>query len=434
MCPRTSQIAIATRGLRHVATTHSLHPPLCVLLQCLFASDTLSLVGNSALPRCHQRVLSSEQGSSLEVVIKPHHQDMAPRPAAPFYLPYVVPVVAVATQYSTVAWHSLLAPIFVWVVVPLLDTVVWYSKEPVQRLSAEQRRELEAQWSFKAAVLLWCPVQLLMLCWSVGCAADETIDWVRLIGLLSSMSLVSAEGINCSHELLHRNSYRDRLTAQLLLVSSCYGHFFIEHARGHHKFVATPQDAATMALGENFYQFLPKTVLGGFRSAWRLERKRLAEDGCSVLSVRNAMLWYMVSPIMFFVVPFWAIFGVRGVCFFLAQSVIAVSLLEQVNAMEHYGLQRRQLSDGTYETIGPQHSWDAPYTVSNRLMFMLQRHSDHHLHPGKRYQCLDITPESPQLPAGYLALAPCLLIPPLWRAVIHPVLFRYLSALEKMKQ
>jgi alkane 1-monooxygenase len=355
---------------------------------------------------------------------------MAPMHAAPFYLPYVVPIVAVATHYSTVAWHSLLAPIFVWIVVPLLDTMVWYPEKPVERLSAEQRRKLEAQWSYNAAIQLWCPVQLLMLCWSVRCAADETIDWVRWIGLLSSMSLVSAEGINCSHELLHRHSYGSRLTAQFLLVSACYGHFFIEHARGHHKFVATPDDPATMALGENFYQFLPKTVFGGFRSAWRLERKRLAADGRAVWSVRNAMLWYVVSPFLIYIIPFWAIFGIRGVCFFLAQSAIAVALLEQVNAMEHYGLQRHQLSDGTYETTGPQHSWDAPFTVSNRLMFMLQRHSDHHLHTGKRYQCLELTPESPQLPAGYLALAPCLLIPPLWRAIIHPVLFRYQSTRE----
>jgi alkane 1-monooxygenase len=356
---------------------------------------------------------------------------MTPTHAASFYLPYIVPVIAVVTHYSSVPWHSLLAPAFVWIIVPILDIAVGGPAKPPKRLSAEQRRELEARWPYKAAVLLWCPAQLSMLVWSVRCAADKSIDWVRLLALLASMSLISAEGINCSHELLHRNSISDRLTAQLLLVSACYGHFFIEHARGHHKYVGTPQDPATMTLGESFYHFLPKTVFGGFLSSWRLERKRLDASGRSVLSVHNAMLWYVVSPFVLYIFPFWAVYGLRGLSFFLAQSVIAVTLLEQVNAMEHYGLQRRQLSDGSYETIGPQHSWDAPYTISNHLLFMLQRHSDHHLHTGRRYQCLELTPESPQLPAGYLALAPSLFIPPLWRAIMHPVLFRYQTSQER---
>jgi alkane 1-monooxygenase len=147
--------------------------------------------------------------------------------------------------------------------------------------------------------------------------------------------------------------------------------------------------------------------------------------------MRNAMLWYIACPVALFIVPLWVALGTRAVAFFFAQAVMAVTLLEQVNAIEHYGLRRKLRDDGSYESIGPQHSWDAPYTISNHIMFMLQLHSDHHLNPGKRYQCLERSHESPQLPAGYLVLAPCLLVPPLWRAIMDPVLLRYLEKHSK---
>lgn len=395
----------------------------------------------------------------------PSGNQIDPPRALYFWLPYVVVASVVCTQYTARTWHVLLPLAFVWVVVPLFDILFAWGKRrklgdrssiirnricsdgivddeccsvssnngrraqisTSQQLSPAQRAEIATSWSFRAPVLLWAPMQLALFVWAARRVSDKQIthEPARIVALLASMTLVAAGGINCAHELLHRKSLLEQALGQILLVSVCYGHFFIEHARGHHKRVATPHDPATLQFGESFYHFLPKTLIGGFRSAWMLEKNRLNRTGRTVWSLRNAMIWYIIAPMALFIAPFAAALGARAVIFYLLQSFGAVVLLEQVNAIEHYGLTRRRLPDGSYEPVGPQHSWDGPYTASNYLLFKLQRHPDHHLHVGKRYQVLDVTPESPQLPIGYLTLAPCLLVPPLWRAVMDPVLADY---------
>lgn len=189
---------------------------------------------------------------------------------------------------------------------------------------------------------------------------------------------MAAEGINCSHELLHRRSMVERFLGKLLLTSVLYGHFVIEHTRGHHANVATPDDPATMRFGESIYHFLPRTIVGGYRSAWRLEKARLARSGLAVLSVHNEMVLYALAQVAF-CVSFYAMFGTKGLLLFFFQSAVAVLLLEQINAIEHYGLLRRRLPSGEYERVGPKHSWDAPHRVSSYLLFKLQVHADHHL-------------------------------------------------------
>jgi alkane 1-monooxygenase len=369
-------------------------------------------------------------------------------PAAPVFLPYIVPLLVVASHQSSSVWHTLIPPAFVWVVVPTIDVFAGAGRGQLvpnapssRHLTPAERRALEARPIFALAVLLWVPVQLVILVWaSARFSADTALPdriqaTTRAFSLLLSMSLVSAEGINCAHELLHRSSRVERLMGELLLVSVCYGHFFIEHTRGHHKTVATDQDPATLAEGESFYHFLPRTIFGGFRSAWHLEKARLARAGHdSPWNIHNMMLVYCITPVIFFALPLATVFNWRAVVFFFGQAFIAIVLLEQINAIEHYGLRRDRLPNGEYEPIGAEHSWDASHPLSNHLLFKLQRHADHHLHAGKRYHTLELTSESPQLPYGYLTLAPCLFIPPLWRAIMDPVLHEYQEGRGRRKR
>lgn len=360
-----------------------------------------------------------------------------------FWLPHLIVCAVVFTQYTSRAWHALAPLAIVWLVVPLLDIALRCISRRcgrVRRFRTESvsggvRARVEKQWRYRLPILSWTPLQLALFVWAARRAADVQLvqeQPLRIVALLASMSLVATGGINCAHELLHKSSTTEQLFGQILLVSVCYGHFFIEHARGHHKRVATPHDPATLQFGETFYHFLPKTIIGGFSSAWNLEETRLTKAGLSVWSYRNAMLWYIVSPFVCFVIPLATAFGSRAVVFYLVQSLFAVILLEQVNAIEHYGLVRRKLSDGSYEPVGPQHSWDASFAVSNFLLFKLQCHADHHMHSSKRYQLLEPTVDSPQLPCGYLTLAPCLLVPPLWRALIDPCLVEYQAQLAAL--
>lgn len=297
--------------------------------------------------------------------------------------------------------------------------------------------------AYRLPVYGWLPTQAALLLWAareaaVGRAATHTPTFV---GLALSVGIVAAGGINAAHELLHRRSRVERAAAVALLASVAYAHFVVEHAVGHHRRVATRADPASAALGVSFYAFLPRTVGGGVRSAWALETARLRRRGLPAATHRIG--WWTVAT-MVGVAGLGAAWGWRGVALWAAHAVVAVVILEKVNYMEHYGLVRRRLSRGqptrgdagadadadadaeanaddvdcVYEQVGPHHSWEAPQTLTNVLLFKLQRHADHHQHAGRRYQSLRASPSSPLLPAGYPTMALLVMVPPLWAALM----------------
>ncbi|MGZ8274719.1 MAG: alkane 1-monooxygenase, partial [Burkholderiaceae bacterium] len=223
-------------------------------------------------------------------------------------------------------------------------------------------------------------------------------------------------GITIAHELGHRASRLDRAIAKALLVSVAYGHFFVEHVRGHHVRVATPEDPATAPRGMSVYRFIVRSVVGSFAHAWRLEGMRLHRTGRSAWHFSNWVLTGSLLWVALLGAAWWAA-GANAALLFALQSVWAFVLLEIINYVEHYGLQRRRV-DGRYEPVREGHSWNADFTVSNWVLFNLQLHSDHHAHMNKPFEQLRTIATAPQLPAGYPAMVLLALVPPLWFAVM----------------
>ena len=186
--------------------------------------------------------------------------------------------------------------------------------------------------------------------------------------------------------------------------------------------VATPEDPASSRVGESFYQFWPRTVLGSLRSAWNLEKRRIARRkqhpfrlGNDVLNawLMSAVLWGAMMLVL----------GVGILPYLVIQAIVGFSLLEVVNYMEHYGMRRHRTgADGTgrYERVDPSHSWNSNNIATNVLLYHLQRHSDHHANPTRRYQTLRDFEESPVLPTGYAGMIVLALLPPVWRRVMDP--------------
>jgi len=259
-------------------------------------------------------------------------------------------------------------------------------------------------------------------CWLWAYGGLSTID---SIGLALTVAMVSGIAINTAHELGHKRDSLERWLSKVALAQSGYGHFFVEHNRGHHVRVATPEDPASARLGESFYAFLPRTMLGSLRSAWELETERLRRQGSGPWTIRNDILgaWAMTLVLFGALV---AVFGVVVLPYLLLQAVIGSSLLEVVNYLEHYGLLRQRREDGRYERTRPEHSWNNNNVASNVLLYHLQRHSDHHANPLRRYQALRHFDEAPQLPTGYAGMILVAAIPPLWRRTMdHRVVQHY---------
>lgn len=310
-----------------------------------------------------------------------------------------------------------LGPILTFVVVPVLDHVVGADAEnPPDSVLAW----LEDDRFYRTVTFLCVPGQYLSLvfaCWIWAGGGWVDTSWIDDLGLMVTVGIIGGIAISVAHELGHRRACLERRLSKVALAQTGYGHFVVEHNRGHHAKVATPDDPASSRLGESLYAFIFRSVTGGVRSAWRLERARFARIGTSHWSLRNHVLnAWLLTPVLFTVLVAW--FGIEVLPWLLGQAVIGFCLLETVNYLEHYGLRRQKLPDGRYERVRASHSWNSNTIVANVCLFHLQRHSDHHAHPTRRYQTLRHSQEAPQLPSGYATMMLVATIPPLWRRIM----------------
>lgn len=281
--------------------------------------------------------------------------------------------------------------------------------------TSEQAPDAEASFVLRLMTWLWFPLQLAVIVTGLVAVTASPSLYTLYIVSIGAGAISGMFGIPVAHELMHRTSRFERVLAELQMTLFSYAHFCIEHVEGHHENVGFARDPATARFGESLYAFLPRTVLGGFADAWRLETRRLREHGRAVLGLHNRMLRHLF--VQSAVIAAIAIaFGWRGVAFFLFQSAVAILIIEVLNYVEHYGIRRRE-----GEPVTDRHSWNSSHRISNWLMFNVPRHSDHHADAGRVYPLLRHAGAGRQLPAGYFAMFVLALFPVLWRSIMDPL-------------
>ncbi len=302
----------------------------------------------------------------------------------------------------------------VWIGIPFLDVVL-----PASRRNAPPEEEAALRKRRAYDVLLWLavPIQLFTVVFFAATAHTLT-PWDLLGGIVFTGTACGVLAINVGHELGHRPRPFEQRLAKLLLLTSLYTHFFVEHNRGHHAKVATPEDPASARSGENVYQFWVRSIAGSLRDAWTLEATRLERKGVPALSLQNEVLrWKLAEGALLLAVA--SAFGLVGLTAFVGSAVFGFTLLETVNYVEHYGLERHRRVDGTWERVRPAHSWTSDHPASRALLFDLPRHADHHASPGRPFQVLRHMEDAPELPTGYAGMVLLALVPPLYFAVMR---------------
>ena len=362
----------------------------------------------------------------------PHTAALAPVPPPPYrdrkryawllslLIPTTVLVGPALMLLTGQAWALWLPVVFFYTVVPLLDYVLGEdrSNPPESAVPA-----LDADTYYRWITYLLAPVLWLSFIFSAWFATHTPLPlhgWVALVLICGS---VGGFCINLGHELGHKNTALERALAKIVLAPSGYGHFYVEHNRGHHRDVATPADPASSRMGESIYRFVLREMLGAARRAWVLERTRLQQAGLPVLSWHN----HIVQPALLTLALWSALvlwLGWTVLPFLLVASFWANFQLTSANYIEHYGLLRQQRANGSYEPCQPHHSWNSNHIFSNWIVFHLQRHSDHHAHPLRRYQSLRHFENLPTLPSGYFGMFLVAYVPPLWRYVMDERLLR----------
>ena len=293
---------------------------------------------------------------------------------------------------------------------PLLDA--WIGEDennPPEEVIPQLDADRYYRWLTWATVPLHF-VALIACAWWAG---THHLSWWAFVMLAYVAGADSGLGLNTGHELGHKHNPLEQWLARLVLAVPAYGHFTVEHGRGHHRWVATPEDHASARMGESIYRFALRELPGGIRRAWALEEERLAALGRSPYGPHNTMLQsYLVTVVLQASLVF--AFGWLMIPFLLIHNLVAWWQLTSANYVEHYGLLRQRLPGGQYEAPQPHHSWNTNHLVTNLATFHLQRHSDHHAYPSRRYQCLRHFQDLPQLPSGYFGMFPLSYLPPLW--------------------
>ena len=336
--------------------------------------------------------------------------------AAPFAISLLFVPLAALGVWNGGLW-MISAPIYAFIMIPALDVVMKLNEA---RLPSDT--ETDALLWHRTLTWLWLPIQLGMIFGLIWVSTTGRLAGWEICAMAIVIGLGSGGiGITYAHELIHQQNKFERTLAEILMCSTLYGHWCIEHVFGHHVNVATPEDPATAREGESVYRFLPRVLTQTLASAWRIQRDQLERRGAGIFSRHNAFLRYAGWTILFIAAAAW-IGGLIGVGILVLQAAVAILLLELVDYIEHYGLLRRLKPNGKFEPTQPHHSWNSGHQASNWLLINLQRHSDHHYKPRKRFPTLQSYPESeaPQLPHGYPWMVLLALIPPLYFNTMQP--------------
>ncbi len=341
----------------------------------------------------------------------------APSAALPFWVSLVlIPLAWISGLYG--GWTLVLLPVFTWYMFALADYVAGLNLANQDPDTDDE----ELGW-YRLITLIWTPLQFVTLFGLIWYAthADHLSGFEKLVLFISVGVMTGTIGINYSHELMHQKNRLERNMGDLLLSMVLYSHFRSEHLLVHHRYVGTPRDPVTARYNESFHRFFPRVLWQCLRSAFRAEQAMLARKDLPWTDLSNPFFKYWALQGAMLILA-WVLGGWAGVGLFLVQAATAIWQLELVNYVEHYGLTRKHLGEGKYEHVKPQHSWNAAHKASNWLLINLQRHSDHHYKPDRRFPLLQTyaRTEAPQLPYGYPVMTIFALIPPLWRRMMNP--------------
>ena len=329
----------------------------------------------------------------------------------------MLPFVGMAVHAATGHQIALGLPLLIgYGLMPLLDALIGEDgSNPPEAVVALLEEDRYYRW------LTWATVPLHFVA-LVGCAwwvGTHALSWWAVFMLAYIAGTDSGLGINTGHELGHKHTSIEQWLARLVLAVPAYGHFTVEHGRGHHRWVSTPEDHASARMGESIYRFALRELPGGIRRAWQLEKERLAAQKRSAWSAHNTMLQsYAVTAVL--QLGLIVAFGWIMLPFLAVHNAVAWWQLTSANYVEHYGLLRQREASGRYEAPQPHHSWNTNHLVTNLAMFHLQRHSDHHAYPSRRFQSLRHFEDLPQLPSGYFGMFPLSYVPALWFRVMDP--------------
>ena len=324
-----------------------------------------------------------------------------------------LPTVAIAGNLLG-GWWNFSIPIICFVIHPL---VTLFSKQAPSDHHDEDGDHQHNEIAYRLIPLLFVPVMIALTAWAI--TQSNAITIVEFAGLGLSVGIINGIlGFTLAHEFIHRHSVVEKIAGHLLLLQNNHMYYAIEHIRGHHVYACTQKDPHTAKMGESFYQFLPRAISATFLNAWEIESTRLRRKKMQVISIHNQMLHFILLQLSLYTMII-VFGGWKPFLFFILQSLVAILLLNITGYLQHYGLARKEILPGRFEKISAHHAWNSSKGNDGLNLFQLEKHADHHMHPGHSYEQLVRHHESPEQPTGYSGMMWLALVPPLWFRIMN---------------
>lgn len=328
----------------------------------------------------------------------------------------VFPLVALLS-FEWRGWWLYSTAIIAFVAIPLVELLFTPS---TTNLSQEEEDRFKNHWVFDLMIYLVVPFHFVLLAVFLHTLQTTELLIHELIGAILTMGIFCGVfGINIAHELGHRRERGHRIMSNLLLSTSLNTQFYVQHNRGHHRYVSTHKDPETARLNETLYAFWLRSVVTGYTEAWKIQVTELRKKNLPWWSAKNDMLWFQLMQLSL-LLAIGLIFGPFALLGFIAAAIIGILLLATINYIEHYGLLRKEIAPGRFERVLPCHSWNSNHIMGRLILFELSRHSDHHYKASRKYQTLRHHDNSPQMPTGYPGMMILSTIPFLWFKTMNP--------------
>ncbi len=337
------------------------------------------------------------------------------RQALQYLIVLIFPLVAFLS-FEWKGWWLYSTVILAYVLIPAMELFI---APDSKNISEDEEDLFKNHWLFDVMIYLVVPFHFILLFRFLWMIAYEPLQPYEVIGAITTMgTFCGAFGINIGHELGHRRERFHRITANLLLATSLNAHFYVQHNRGHHRYVSTPKDPETARFKESLYAFWWRSVVTGYQHAWGIQNKELKARSLPWYSAKNDMLWFQLLQLLL-VVIITVVFGWAALGAFIASAIMGILMLATINYIEHYGLLRKEVAPNRFERVLPRHSWNSNHLLGRLILFELSRHSDHHYKASRKYQILKHHNESPQMPTGYPGMMLLSLVPFLWFKVMN---------------
>jgi alkane 1-monooxygenase len=337
---------------------------------------------------------------------------------------YFSPLIVFAAAGLAFYGHGIicLAPVFFgYVFIPIVEMLV---SPKAANLSAAEEAMAKEDQVFDWALYIMVFIQVVFVLIFIKSLQQPNLSNLDIAFRTLSMGfLCGVFGINVGHELGHRNDSASQSLAKIALLTSLYVHFFIEHNKGHHKNVATPNDPSSARYRENIYSFFVRTISQSYLSAWHIANEEAAKTSKKWSMDNEMIIAHIMQGLWLCLIGF--LFGWKILLIYMAAALIGILHLETVNYIEHYGLSRKATGENRYERAMPEHSWNSSHVMGRIMLFELSRHSDHHYMASRKYQILRHHDTAPQLPTGYPGSMLLSLVPPLWFKVMDKQMKKY---------